>query len=84
MTPFDLPIATIVDWKALAESSLASLVAGTVLTFAFSLAIVGTIKAAELRRADRQAAAVAAGVLGAIALAASVGAVVVGLIVMID
>ncbi len=84
MTPFDLPIATVVDWKALAEASLASLVAGSVLTFAFSLAIVGTTKAAEFRRANRRAAAVAAGALGAIALAASIGAVVVGLIVMID
>ncbi len=70
MMPFDLPVAAIVDWKALAETSLASLVAGIVLTFAFSLAIVGTTKAAEFRRADRHAAAVAAGALGGIALAA--------------
>ncbi len=79
-----IAFATIVDWKALGESALASLAAGVFVTFAFSLAIVWTTKAVELRRADRHGAAVAAGTAAGLALIASLAAVAAGLIVMIS
>ena len=78
-----LQIATIVDWEALADTALAALIGGTLFTFSFSLAIVGTTRASELRRDDKPVEAFFAGLLGGLALVVSIGAVVVGLIVMV-
>ena len=56
-------MATIVDGGALWKTIVASLVAGVAVTFAFSLAIFGAARFAELRRDGRAVAAVAFGAL---------------------
>lgn len=77
-------LAQIVDWKALGESTLASMVAGILVATSFSLGIVGTTKAAEFRRQDRHTVAAVAGALGALALLIAAGTVVLGVLVMIE
>ena len=74
-------IATIVDWEALLQVILASLIAGIGSTVAFSLAILGAIRFAELRR-DENAAAWGYGALALAGLAATLAAVVFGIFVM--
>ena len=74
--------ATLVDWQALGETTLAALIAGTAFTLTFSLGIAGTARAAELNREDRRFAAAIAGLVGGLSLLLSMGLVVVGLIVM--
>ncbi|MGN6588178.1 MAG: hypothetical protein ACTHKT_12040 [Solirubrobacterales bacterium] len=75
-------IATIVQWKDLWQTVVASLVAGVGITFAFSLGIWGSGQFAELSRNDRQVAATAAGVVAVLAFACVAGAVVVGIVGM--
>lgn len=78
-----IPIATIIDWEALLDTAVASLVAGIVVTVAASTAIWGAATFADARAEERYAAAVLGGltaVLGALAFAAAVGA---GLYVMV-
>jgi hypothetical protein len=75
-------LATIVDWQQLGEVALASLIAGVGVTLAFSLAIVGAVRMAEYRRDGRAFEASAYGALMLLALAASGGAIAVGVIVM--
>lgn len=75
-------IATIVEGKQLLESVIAALIAGVGITFAFSIAIWGFARFADLNRSARPAAAAAAAAVGALALAAVGAAVVIGIIVM--
>jgi hypothetical protein len=74
-------IATIVDWEALLQVILASLIAGIGSTVAFSLAILGAIRFAELRR-DERPAAWGYGALAVAGLAATLAAVLFGIYVM--
>jgi hypothetical protein len=74
--------AAIVDWGALGKVVLWSLVAGVGVTLCYALAIRGAIRYAELRRADRGGVAVFYGVLSFAGLAATVGAIVVAIVVM--
>ena len=46
-------IATVVDWAALRDVVVASLVAGVGVTVAFSLAILGATRFADMRRDER-------------------------------
>ena len=75
-------IATIVEGKALWETVVASVVAGTGVTFVFSIAIWGAARFVDLSREERPLAAAAAGLVGGVALAATLAAVVVGILVM--
>ncbi len=75
-------IATVVDWAALRDVVLYSLVAGIGVTLAFSLAILGSTRFAELRRDERTAEAFAFGALAIAGLAVSAAAIVVGIVVM--
>jgi len=75
-------IATLVEGKALAETVAASVVAGVGVTVVFSVAIWGVARFADLSRAERPLAAAGALGLGALALAATVASVVLGIIVM--
>jgi len=75
-------IATIVQWKELGQTVVASLVAGVGITFAFSLGIWGSGQFAELSRDDRPVAATVAGVVATLAFLAVAVAVVVGIVVM--
>jgi hypothetical protein len=72
----------IADTKALLQVVVASLAAGIGATVAFSLAILGATRFADLRRDERPLEAVAFGVLTLVCILASIAAVVVGLIVM--
>jgi hypothetical protein len=78
-----MTLATIVDWAALGDAALASLVAGIFVTAAASTTIYGVATSAEARRNGNGAGAIAAAILavvGGLAFAAAIGA---GLYVMI-
>jgi hypothetical protein len=76
--------ATVIDGEALLDTAVASLVAGVFVVFTASLAIYGFATAAEMRRVDRDLAAIAAAVLGVISMLAFAGAIGLGLAVMIN
>lgn len=75
-------MAVVVQTKELAQSVAASVIAGVGVTFIFSIAIWGAVRFVDLNRNERPAAAAAAGVVGALALAVTLAAVVIGIIVM--
>ncbi len=75
-------MGTIVDTNALWQTVVAALAAGVGITLVFSIAILGIVRVVELGRDGRTGAAAAFGTLAAIALAACLGAVVLGVIVM--
>jgi len=79
MTPVAAPI---VDWSTLGQVILYSLGAGVGVSICFSFAVVGATRFAEARRAEASVAAAFYGLLAALGLAATVGAVVVGIVVM--
>ena len=69
-----------VEWHDLLTVVWASLVAGIGVTSAFGVAILGGTRAVELGRDGRVARATAFGVVGALGLAAVIGAIVFGII----
>jgi hypothetical protein len=75
-------MATIVETKELIETVVASFVAGVGVTAIFSTAIWGGARFADLSRDGRPVAAAAAVVVGVLALAATLAAVVFGIVVM--
>ncbi|HET8863483.1 MAG TPA: hypothetical protein VFM94_09565 [Solirubrobacterales bacterium] len=75
-------MATLVETKELAETVIASVIAGVGITTVFSIAIWGGARFADLNRGGRPLAAGAAAVLGGLALLATLAAVVVGILVM--
>lgn len=75
-------MATLVETKELAETVIASVIAGVGITAIFSVAIWGGARFADLSRDGRQLAAGAAAALGGLALLATLAAVVVGILVM--
>jgi hypothetical protein len=77
-------MATIVETKALLETVIASFVAGVGITAAFSVAIWGGARFVDLSRGGRPLAAGAAAALGGLALATTLAAVVVGIVVMMS
>jgi hypothetical protein len=76
------PLATIVETKDLVSTVIASVIAGVGITTVFSVAIWGGTRFVDLSRDGRPLAAGAAAALGALALLLTVGAVVVGIVVM--
>jgi hypothetical protein len=75
-------IATIVQWKELWQTVVASVVAGVGITFAFSVGIWGSGQFLELSRGDRQGAATVAGLVALFAFAMVAAAVIIGIVVM--
>jgi len=75
-------VATIVQAGDLAKTVVASLIAGVGVTAIFSVAIWGGARFADLSRGGRPLAAGVAAALGALALGATLAAVVVGIVVM--
>ena len=75
-------IATLVEGKQLLETVIASLVAGVGVTLAFSIAIWGVGRFADLSRGERPIAAGAAAAVAGLALLGVAAAVVFGIIVM--
>jgi hypothetical protein len=72
----------IVDWNALGRVVLYSLGAGVGVAICFSLAVVGSTRFAEVRRGEGGASAIGYALLAAFGLAATAGAIVLGIIVM--
>ncbi len=79
-----IAVATVVDWEALLDTAVASLVAGVVVTLAASTAIYGAANFADARREERYGAAVAGAALAALGALAFAAAVAAGLYVMIS
>lgn len=75
-------MAVVVETKELLQTVVASVVAGVGITVIFSVAIWGVARFADLSRDDRPLAAGAAATLAALATAATLAAVVFGVIVM--
>jgi hypothetical protein len=75
-------IATIVEWEAVLDTVLASVIAGVGVTFVFSVAIWGVARFADYSRDERPLAAGAAGAVAALALVATAAALVIGILVM--
>jgi hypothetical protein len=75
-------IATLVHTGDLVKSVIASLVAGVGITFVFSVAIWGGARFVDLSRDGRRLAAGTAAVLGGLALASTLAAVAIGIVVM--
>jgi hypothetical protein len=77
-----LALATVVDWSALGRVVLYSFTIAVGVTVTTSLAILGAIRFADMRKAERVIEAGAYAVLTAVTAAASMAAVVLGIIVM--
>ena len=71
-----------VDWDSLGKVVVAALVSGVGVTLCFSLAVAGATRFAELRRDQRSVEATLYAILGLLGLAATVAAVVIGIVVM--
>jgi hypothetical protein len=74
--------ASLVEGKAMLETVVAAAVAGVGVTFAFSVAIWGYGRSAELSGQGRRVAAGSAAALGVLGLLAVLGAIVFGIVVM--
>jgi hypothetical protein len=72
----------IVDWGTLGQVVLYSLGAGVGVALCFSIAIVGSIRFAEARRAGAAVPAAFYAALATLGLLATTGAVVIGIVVM--
>ncbi len=77
-------VATLVQTGDLVKTVIASLVAGVGVTLVFSVAIWGGARFADLSRGGRPLAAGAAAALGGLALASTLAAVVIGIVVMMS
>ena len=77
-----MTVATIVEGKELLETVVASVVASIGVTFAFSVAIWGVARFADLSRNEKPLAAAAVAAVGALAMAGVAAALVGGIIVM--
>jgi len=75
-------IATVVEWEALRDVVIASLAAGVGVTVAFSTAILGLTRFADLRRDGRVVVAWLYAGLAIVGLAVSGTAVVFGIFLM--
>lgn len=76
-------VSSIVEWKAMGQTVVASILAGVGITVVFAFAIYGATRFADLSRDERTAAAAAAGLLSALALLGTLVAVAFGLILVI-
>jgi hypothetical protein len=72
----------VVDWNALGQVVLYSLVAGVGVTLCYALAILGAARFGDARASGAGGRAIAFGVLAALGLAATVAAVIGAIIVM--
>lgn len=77
-----MSVAVIVETKELAQTVVASVVAGVGVTVVFSVAIWGAARFVDLNHSERPLAAGAAAALCALALLTTVAAVVIGILVM--
>ena len=74
--------ATVVEWHALLQTLLASLLAGAGITMAFSFSIYGAVRTVEFRRDERPLAAGLAFAMMLLGLLVCVAGIVFGIVVM--
>jgi hypothetical protein len=79
-----LPIADIIEVDSLWKSVVAAIAAGAGITLAFSLGLLGWIRAGEARRGGEKFEASVWTVVGAAGLLACAAGIVLGLILMTD
>ena len=79
MTPF-----AIIDWDALLTVVWASVAAGVGVTAAFGFAILGGTRAMDLSREGRVGEATLFAVVGVVAVATVIGAIVFGIVVLAE
>lgn len=79
-----LVFAEIVDWGQLLEVVEAGLLAGVGISVAFSLVILGAVRAGEAQQQSRPAAMTLYGALALVALAVCIGAIVFGISTMLS
>lgn len=85
MSPVSLPLASeLVDWGQLLEVVEAGLIAGVGISIAFSLVILGMVRAAEAQQQSRTGAMIGYGAVGILAILVCVGAVVFGVSTMLS
>jgi hypothetical protein len=77
-----MSVAAIVESKELIETVIASVIGGIGVTFVFSIAIWGAARFTDLSRSDRPLAAAAAATVAGLALAVTLGGLVLGIVVM--
>jgi hypothetical protein len=75
-------LAVVVETKQLVQTVVASIVGGVGVTVAFSIAIWGVARFADLSRGERPLAAGGAAAVTLLALAVTAASVVLGIIVM--
>jgi Na+/H+-dicarboxylate symporter len=75
-------IATVVDWNALGDVVVASLVAGIAVSITFSLLIVGVARSDEMRHRGRSAAATAYLLLAAASLTTFLGGIALAIVLI--
>jgi hypothetical protein len=75
-------IATVVDWDAIVQVIWVSLVAGVGVTAAWGVALLGSTRAIETGRDGHLAVAAVYAVMGGLALAVVVGAIVFGIVIL--
>ena len=75
-------IATIVDWDALGQTVLASVLAGVGVAFAFSVGILGAAKLSDSSREPGLLGTVGYTLLAVLGFGGTIAAIVFGLIVM--
>ena len=79
-----LTLATIVEWEALGKTVAASVIGGVGIIAAFSTAIYGGARFADLQRSGRTIASLGAGALMIAGLLVSISGIVFGLVVIIS
>ena len=75
-------LATIVDWSALGQTALAALISGVGVALSFSLGILGVARFTDGSRQLGLLGSIAFGLLAFLGMAATVAAMVFGVIVM--
>ena len=75
-------LATVVETGNLLRTVAASLIAGIGVTLIFSVTIWGAVKSADLSQAERRLGAGVAASLAVAGLLATIGVVVIGIVVM--
>lgn len=75
-------LATVVEWSAVWQTVVASVVTGVGVTTFYGVAIYGTARFADFNRSGRSLAATAAAALAVAAALACIGSIVLGIVVM--
>jgi hypothetical protein len=74
--------APVVDWPTIGKVVAAALVAGVVVSGAFSVAILGATRSMEMRRSRRSGEAGVYATIGLLGAAVCIGAIVGGIVIM--